>query len=127
MTNIKSIAFTATLALALSVGTIAAFAAASEAKSGKGAWAHNMKTFEQIDTDKNGFITEAEFKAAFAGTPKAAKAHKMFNRIDKDKNGRIERAEFDAWMAKRAKHEHGRRNGKENDNENEKENGHDDK
>jgi hypothetical protein len=108
MANMKSVALSATLALGLAVGAFAAFSVAAEAKSGKGGWGAHMKTFEQLDTDKSGTVTEAEFTAAFAGTPMAAKAGKMFKRIDKDKNGQIERAEYDAWMARRAKHESGK-------------------
>ncbi|MDB5100266.1 MAG: hypothetical protein JWM80_4687 [Cyanobacteria bacterium RYN_339] len=89
------------LAVALLSALVAAPAAfaADPAPNGKD---HARPSFEMLDTNKDGNITLAEFKASMAKHPKmAARADKMFARLDKNKDGKIDKAEFALWEAKR--------------------------
>jgi EF-hand domain pair len=44
---------------------------------------------ERLDTDKDGFISEAEFKAGPRAKAEPDKAGEMFKKIDTDKDGKI--------------------------------------
>ena len=71
-----------------------------------------MPTFEQMDTNKDGVLTQAELGTAFANRPRMkARLGEMFKRIDGNSNGKLEKSEMNAWKAKRAQWK-GRRHGR---------------
>jgi hypothetical protein len=64
-----------------------------------------MPTFEQIDTNKDGGVTQAELGAAFGNRPRMKeRLPMMFKRIDGNGDAKIEKAEMEAWKAKRSEH-----------------------
>jgi len=94
----------ATKKFAMAAVVVAALAAgAAYAADQKGQHERKpMPTFEQLDTNKDGSISVAEFKAMFAKHPKmAARADKMYQRMDANKDGKVDANEFNTWKAHR--------------------------
>ncbi len=82
--------------------TLLAPAALAHEGPGKGGW-KPMPAFETMDTNKDGALTLAEFRAGLAGKPRMlARADKMFKRTDANGDGKVQKAELEAWKARRA-------------------------
>ena len=62
--------------------------------------AAEKKTFEELDTDKDGKLTLAEFTPS---AKDAEKAPKQFKKKDKDEDGFLSKEEFEAKKAKKKK------------------------
>lgn len=91
----------AALVVAGAVLAPAAFAA-DPAKPEGGQGKHGRMKFEQLDTNKDGAITLAELKAAWANKPRRlAHADKMFGFVDANKDGKLDKTEWDARKGKR--------------------------
>ena len=74
----------------LSLVAVSGFSAfAEEPKHEK----HEHKTFEQVDADKDGKISLAEFKAAYEKLP-ADKAEEIFKHKDKNSDGSLSPEEY---------------------------------
>jgi len=58
--------------------------------AGLGAAAYAHERFDDADTDGDGFVTQAEFEAAFA-----ARAREMFTRLDANGDGLLSESEAD--------------------------------
>lgn len=100
---------TRTLAAVLVAGAFLAPAAFAEPNAkpndGKGQGHHGRKAFETVDTNKDGGITIAELKAAWADNPKRlAHADKLFGFVDANKDGKLDQAE---WQARKGMRGHG--------------------
>lgn len=92
--------------------TLLAPAALADEGGVRRAW-KPMPGFEAMDTNKDGALTPAEFKAGLAGKPRMlARAEKMFGRIDANGDHKVQKAELEAWKARRAEHR-GKRGGGE--------------
>ena len=70
--------------------------AADAAKAEKKAGASPEERFKKLDTNSDGFIDLAEFKASPIGQKDAAKAEEFFKKKDTDNDGKLSPAEFNA-------------------------------
>ena len=99
---------TRTLAALFMAGAVlapAAFAESAAKPDGAGKGKHGRKAFETVDTNKDGGITVAELKAAWANNPRRqARADKMFGFVDTNKDGKLDKTE---WEARKGPRGHG--------------------
>lgn len=95
------------------VATLTATAALADHHAGKRGWdqpmtradvqARTAEHFAKVDTDGDGFVTEAEADAAHAAMKTRMQARmrehraSMFELADTDRNGALSQAEWDAW------------------------------
>jgi Ca2+-binding EF-hand superfamily protein len=99
----KLITILAALAVTAAFATAADEPKKEAAKGEKKAGANPEERFKKLDTNSDGFIDLAEFKASPAGQKDAAKAEEFFKKKDTNSDGKLSPEEFNAAGAKKPK------------------------